>query len=508
MDFKKIVSYLKPTTKAEIIPASAPTMLQRSFRAALNNRFVDWLFTSRNKINVDLVNQLKTLITRSRDLAVNNELFRSFLSNQQKTIVGSQGFRLQMQIKNADGTLNEPLNEQIEWAWYDFTRKQNLEVSEHYNDVDFDLLILRTLMIDGQCFIRIIKDSKSPYGVKFKLIDSLSVDCDKLQIMTETQNGIYNGIQIDHNYKVVRYWLREGYNGNYESGKLYTVPADQIIHLYRSEFIDQIRGFSQIVASLQSLKQLDDYAIAELIAAKVSSCQGVFYERNSDAPNGDFLNQQQMIDEGSFLTELNPGVASIVPRGYTIKTLTPNHPSSDYNGFTKSIAKRVASSMGTGYNILNHDYSDVNYSSLKQANIDDNNTIKLWQRFLIENWKNVEFELFLKGYLINSKTSLKPSDYRKYLRSYRFIGRVNPHSDPAKQIVAIERRLKLGLTSPIKEIQKSGDDVNQVAKDWAKWFDICKKWNLPFTYSDTQNEQSQSFEDSNINKDEDAPESF
>lgn len=498
MDLKKIMNYLKPAQKPVVL--SGPTPQVRAFKAAFNNRFVDWLFASRHKINVDLVTQLRTLIDRSRDLSVNNQLFRSFLANQEKNIIGSQGFRLQMQIKNTDGSLNEELNDEIEWAWYQFTRKQNLQLSEHYNDIDFDTQILRTLLVDGECFIQIIRDNKSPFGVKFKLIDSLCVDCNKLQIMTQTQNGIINGVEIDHNYKPVRYWLRQAYDGNYESGKLYTVEAKDMIHIYRSQFIDQVRGFSPIVASYDSLKQLDDYAVAELIAAKVASCQGIFYERNSDAPNGDFLNQNEMIDEGNFLTELNPGVASIVPRGYTIKTLTPNHPSSDYNGFTKAIAKRVASSIGTGYNMLNHDYSDVNYSSLKQANVDDGNTIKVWQRFLIENWKNVEFELFLKGYLINSKTELKPSQYNKYLRNYRFIGRVNPFTDPAKEIVAIERKLKLGLTSPIAEIQKTGQDVQEVLKDWVKFNDLCKENGLQFNYGD---QNSQAFEDSNIVTDAD-----
>ena len=168
--------------------------------------------------------------------------------------------------------------------------------------------------------------------------------------MTETQNGIFNGVEVDHNYKPVRYWLREGYNGNYESGRLYAVPAEEMIHLYRPEFIDQVRGYSPIVASFDSLKQLDDFAIAELIAAKISSCQGVFYERNGNSPNGDFLGEAD--DEGSFLTELAPGTASVVPNGYSVKTMTPNHPNSQYGAFVKAVGKRVASSMGTNYNTL------------------------------------------------------------------------------------------------------------------------------------------------------------
>lgn len=499
MNYPKILSILKRNNeKSKPKKSNNTNSYQRAFKAAFNSRFVDWLFTSGHKVNNDLISQLKVLIERSRDLSKNNQLFRAYLNNCQRGIVGAEGFRLQMQIKNSDGTLNEALNDEIEWAWYDFTNKKKLQTSQKLRDVDFDTLLLRTLLVDGQAFIQIIKDSESPYGVKFKLIDSLAVDTEYLQIMTETQNGIYNGVEVDHNYKEVRYWLRECYNGNYQSGKLYALPADQVIHLYVPQFIDQVRGYSPIVASYDSLKQLDDFAVAELIAAKIASCQGVFYERNDKTPNGDFLDQQNMTDNGSFLRELSPGMASIVPAGYNIKTLTPNHPSSNYDSFTKSITKRVASAMGTNYNTLNADLEAVNYSSLRQASIAENAMYKGWQRFLIDNWKNVEFELFLKGYLINSKSNLKPSAYSQYLRSYRFIGKTDPSYDISKEIVAVERMLKLGLTSHINEIEKRGLDPQQIVKDEVKWKELCQKNNLsPNFYDDKLTGSQQAVEDFN-----------
>ena len=459
---------------------------QRAFKAAFNSRFVDWLFTSGHKVNNDLISQLKVLIERSRDLAKNNEIFRAYLNNCLKGVVGAEGFRLQMQIKNSDGTLNEALNDQIEWAWYDFTNKRKLQTSQKLRDVDFDTLLFRTLLVDGEAFIQVIKDSQSPYGVKFKLIDSLAIDTELLQIMTETQNGIYNGVEVDHDYKVVRYWLRECYNGNYQSGKLYALPADEVIHLYRPQFIDQVRGYSPIVASYDSLKQLDDFAVAELIAAKISSCQGIFYQRNDKTPTGDFIGQGQVDDIGTFMKELAPGMASVVPAGYNVKTMTPNHPSSNYDGFVKAITKRVAAANGTNYNTLNGDLESVNYSSLRQANIAENAFYKDWQRFLIDNWKNVQFELFLKGYLINSKSSLKPSSYNQYLRSYRFIGKTDPSYDISKEIVAVERMLKLGITSPIIEIEKRGLDPQEVVKDFVKWNTLCQENGLHFNYEDEQ----------------------
>lgn len=478
LEFKKIMQYLKPATKAEIIPAMPMT---RSFRAAYNSRFIQWLFPSSNKVNADLISQLKTLIERSRDLSKNNEVFRSFLGNCQRSIIGAEGFRLQLQVKGPDGSLDKMLNDQIEWAWYDFGHYGNLDTTTQLNDIDFDLQILRTMLVDGECFIRIIRDDNAKYGVRFKLIDSLAVDCLRNIPMTRTQNGVFNGVEVDQNYKPVKYYIREciGF-GNYQSGELEEVPADEIIHLYRPEFIDQVRGFSPIVASYDSLKHLDDFAIAELIAAKISSCQGIFYERNNQTPAGDFLDQGKVDDEGAFMTELSPGSCNVVPNGYSVKTMTPNHPNSQFGEFVKAIGKRVGSAIGSNYNTLFQDMQSVSYSSLRSAHIAEQAFVKDWQRWLIENWKNKEFEILLRNYILNPKSSLRPSQFQKYLKSYRFIGKVDEYYDQAKEIIAVSKSLELGITSPIAEIEKRGYDWNEVLNDWERWNAALKEKGLAF----------------------------
>ncbi len=489
LSFKRIMDYLKPPKQPEILPP-APAYT-RSFRAAFNNRFINWLFTSSNKVNADLITQLKVLKQRSRSLSQNNQLFISYLINCKKSIIGNNGFKLEMQITNKDGTLNEELNDQIEHAWKQFTNKKNLAINGKINGRTFDELILNSLLVDGQCFIRIIKDPKSKFGVKFKLIDSMCVDMLRNQPLAKGQNGIFNGVQVDKDYKPIRYYIREGNGfGNYEAGELEIVPADQIIHLYRPQFIDQVRGYPTVVAAMDSLKQLEDMTNAELIAAKIQSCQGVFYERNGNTPTGDFLNQGKEVDEGSFLQELSPGVASIVPNGYSVKTLTPNHPNSQYSQFVKAVGKRVASAMGTNYNTLFGDLQNVNYSSLRQAYIQEQAFYKDWQEFLIEEWKDIQFELFLRGYLINSNTALRPSNFEMYLQQYRFIPKSEPTYDISKQMVAIERMLKLGLTSHIQEIEKRGEDPQELIKDEVKWRAMCDENNLPYNFYETSTEAS------------------
>lgn len=65
---------------------------KRSFKAAIPTRFTAWLNSTFSPINRDLKNDLVSLIEKSRDLAKNNEIFRSYLDTLDKSIIGNQRF--------------------------------------------------------------------------------------------------------------------------------------------------------------------------------------------------------------------------------------------------------------------------------------------------------------------------------------------------------------------------------------------------------------------------------
>lgn len=510
--FQKYKAKLKENIKQQVVKQlqSSKPKVKRSFKSARSNRFMQWLHTSFSPINKELKNDLKQLIIRSRDLAKNNEIFRSHLNNMEKSIVGRQGFRLQSLIKTIDGKLDEQLNQEVQRAWFDFGKRTNgyVEKSGTQGDIDLDILILRTLIIDGEVFIRIDKNAKNEYGISFQILDSLTIDTMKNQLATPTQNAIVMGVQIDKYNRPIQYWIRDNNGENYNTGELYTVPADEIIHIYKQEFVGQTRGFGDIVASIDSLKQLDDFAIAELIAAKISACQGIFYERTGDTA-GDFMDQSNQAveeDEGSFLQQIQPGMASIVPQGYSVKSVTPTHPNTNFAGFVKAIVRRIASACGISYNRLSHDYESVNYSSLRQAALDEAKTYATLQRFIIDNWKNVEYELFLRSYIINfPQTKLTPVRFKDYL-DYHFISRKDAMFDEAKQIIAVERRLAMGLSNPIIELEARGYDPQQILQGWKTWDMLCQKHGIHFEYGvktpldivAQTNEESNNIEESDV----------
>lgn len=249
-------------------------------------------------------------MSRTRELAKNDTLVRAYLELCEKNIIGKAGFNLQCQLKNDDGKLNEPANSAIEWAFWDFGKLSNgyLTMDHGMGHHEFDKLILRTLIIDGEVFIR-VRHPKNKYGLSFELVDSMSIDFAKIREAGYGSNAIVLGIEIDQYGAPMKYYLKQGNSVCYQAGKEEYVPADEIIHIYRKEFPLQVRGFSILNAALDPLKQIADYNLAEILAAKTGAVLALAYERNGQAQAGQFMSDSDAgidDDPGTFAQTLEP----------------------------------------------------------------------------------------------------------------------------------------------------------------------------------------------------------
>lgn len=188
--------------------AEAKPRRERRLVGSRRTRFTDWIDATLNKINLDIDTDLLETITKCRDLAKNSPIIRAYLSACVKNIVGKTGFSLQCQVKNDDGTLNQTLNDEIEWAWYDFGKLSNgfLSVDGGMGHNEFDALILKTLLIDGEVFIR-IHHPLNKYGISFEIIDSASINYTKRREFSDG-TAIILGIEVDKFYRPVKYYMR------------------------------------------------------------------------------------------------------------------------------------------------------------------------------------------------------------------------------------------------------------------------------------------------------------
>lgn len=442
---------------------------QRMFTAAQHNRLIDWPI-SYQRINGDLFEEYQTIILRCRNLAQNNENVIGLLRNLQRNVIGQTGFTLQSKADDLE------IRPEIERAWRDYCSRAAHAVTfdERSSARDLDILILRSLMIDGEAYIHRVKDNSSRYGWRYEVIDSLQIDPFYINDRLPGGGRIFMGVELDARGREVAYWYRPVVCERYNTGPRERIPAKNIIHLFRKEFPSQIRGIPPLVGAVLNLKQLDDYKNAELIHAQIASCTMGVWEWNGHN-NEDVITDRQADDHGEFVREIKPGIFPIAPRGYTAKFLQNSAPNSQFPSFVKSILRSICNSVGLSYNKGSGDYESVNYSSLREASLEDRETYGELQKFMIENWKDLQFADFISA-CIESRI-IQTKSFASVLR-HQFFGRRFSWVDPQKEISAKKEELSLMLTDPISELEARGEDPEELLQKLVAWRDLLRKYGL------------------------------
>ena len=440
----------------------------RMFAAAAHNRLTDWPL-SYQRINGDIFAQYQTIVLRCRDLSMNNEAVIGILRNLQRNVIGTTGFTLQSKAEDAS------LRPQIERLWREYCSRSSAAVTmdERSSARDLDMLILRTILIDGECFIHKVYDSSSKFGWRYEVIDSLQID--PFYMVQRLQNGgrIFMGIEYDRFGREVAFWYRPVICEQYNSGPRERIPASNIIHLFRKEYAAQMRGIPALVGAVMNLKQLDDYRAAELVHATIGAAVMGVWEWTGQGEDGFQFDNEN--DKGEFVREIKPGIFPIAPKGYTAKFLQNSGSNTQFPSFVKNIMRSICNSIGLSYNKGAGDYESVNYSSLREANLEDRETFTEWQRFMIENWKSLQFSAFIRACILNG---LITTNSLESVTRHQIFGRRFAWVDPAKEIKAKKDEIFLMLTDPISELESRGEDPEEVADRFVAWRDMLKSRGL------------------------------
>ena len=442
---------------------------ERRFDAAKQTRLIHWTL-GMARINGQLKQDYPTMVRRARDLAQNNDFVTGYLENLERNVIGPDGFRLQSLVRDASGAPDQARQTQIRELWEFYQGEEFNFVSSDalQGGREFDVLVLNTLVIDGEVFIWRRPDPASPFGIRYEVIDSLDVDYLYNVERTEDGGRIVMGVRIDARNRPVSYFVRESRSDFYQTGTRFELPASEVLHLFRKRFPGQVRGITRLAAAVLNIAQLDEYKEAEIIAAKLQSANCIIYEKTGVSDDlGGSANAA-----GDVMWDVAPGQAGLAPEGYTAKQITPNHPNSNFGAFFKAVLRGISNSVGLSYNKAAGDYESVNYSSLREASLEDRETYKTMQRFLIAKWKNPQFADFLRYSLLSGMLPGGFAELPRLLR-HKFNPRRFSWVDPEKELKAKQIEFSLRLTDPLTEIEESGRDPVEVLDNWAIYAKMC-----------------------------------
>ena len=435
---------------------SPPKTAVRRFNATQSSRLtLDWITACLSQ-DGELKGQLPILRDRSRDLERNNEWVKGFLRSLENNTLGEKGVSLQVRAKEPSGQLDEVANNIIERAWKQWSKVGNCEVTGRLSWVDVQRLILRCIARDGEVLIRMIKKST---GLCLQILEADLLD-DSYNARADNGNEIRFGVEFDSYRRPVAYHLLGNHPGdsqfNADFKRRIRVPAEEIIHPFKTERPEQSRGIPWLVSSMNRLKMLDGYAEAELVAARTGAAKmGFFTKATPDGWTG------EIDDDGNLPVDSSPGTIEELPAGVDFKSWDTNHPNSGYGDFVKSCLRGVATSLGISYNALSNDLEGVNYSSIRAGLIEEREVWKAIQRMMIDHVLEPVFEAWLEIELLSGRLGLPFDKFFKF-NAPEFRGRrwawVDPKKDMEAAVLAMRNRIK-----PLRDIiAEAGDDIYDV----------------------------------------------
>lgn len=420
--------------------------------------------------DVDIRYGMALIRARARELAQNSDHAKGFLRIVRNNIVGAPGFVLQSRAMRANGKPDTATRQMVESEWREWGKRGNCEVSGKFSWRSLQRHVIETVARDGEAFLRILPYWNNRWGFALQVIDPEAVD---IGFNGEYQGReIRLGVEIDEFRAPVAYWINAEprlSRSSYRNGDRFRVPASEMIHVYLPEFCWQTRGVSWLAVSAGRLHMIQGTEDAEVTASRASAAKFAAYEASEWAPppepqtpnilgpDGKPLSN----DPGAFSQDVAPGSMEVVPWGYSLKMLDPQHPNSAMPDFLKWALRSTATGWGVSYNTIGNDAEGVNYTSLRFfLGVERDNWMEM------QDWFEDELPQVVIGKWMANQINLgnlAPRGNRAdQLHAYRFQPRRWEGPDPAKQASADETELRNGTTTLTEIAARKGRDLEDM----------------------------------------------
>lgn len=350
----------------------------RNYEAAGTGRRTSGWSRSSTDANAANATSIPVLRELSRDLRRNNGWAKRAIQVISAKTVGGWGIAATATSKN------ENLNAQAMDLWRAWAETKRCDFDGRLTFAGIQRLVMDTIVESGEALI--IKESASgddglPVPIRIRVVEPDFLDTTR---QSETKDGhtISQGIEFDGRGRRVAYYLYRqhpgavGLAGFARLGlQSIRVPAEDVIHIYQVDRPGQMRGVPWLCAAISKLNDFDDYDDARLMQAKVAACFGAFVT-DVDPASGALGEQDE---DDANLETLEPGHIAYLPPGKEVSFASP--PSvSDHGSFSQTQLRRIAASMGgITYEEMTGDYSQVNFSSARMAQIAHQPVIHGWR---------------------------------------------------------------------------------------------------------------------------------
>lgn len=465
----------------------------------------------RGSPDADILGDLGTMQSRSRDLLRNNGVAAGALQTQLDNVLGTGLWLAPTPDWQRLGKTREWA---IEWAritkslWREWAETTCCDAAEGSNLDGLGALAFRAEFYNGAglAIPLWLPMDGAPAATRIQVIESDRL-CNPVGRMdSDTLRG---GIEVNEYGAARAYWIRRAHPGDVNT--LWTlrtgltekdwerIPATtawgrkRVIHLHDKQRAGQTHGVPALAASLRQFKLQGDYQNAELKSAVVNAMVAVITEsalgqdqlvellsNNTDALEA---YQNGLAGRGKSSIDIGAG-GQILPLmlGEKFSGFAPARPASQFEPFTTAVFRHIATSLNMPYELLMKDFSKTNYSSARAA------LLEAWRFFsgrrshMAMCFYQPVYELWLEE-MVNAGKIEAPDFYQnRFAYAHcRWYGPGRGWVDPVKEIEAALLRIEGGISTLEAECAEQGADWREVLDQRAVEQQYAKKLGITLT---------------------------
>lgn len=412
---------------------------------------------------------------RARSLAKNNPWIVGFLDELANNIVGANGIRLHAQIKNALGTLSKATNQEIERGWEEWSYPENASADGHDSWTELQRIIIQTIAVDGECFVRRIQGADNPFGYTLQIIDADLVDETYSRGAGPGQNRIVMGVEVDKHNRPIAYhvWTRYAEDMTGEPRTREPIPADQLLHLFPRWHRSNIpRGITWFAPVLTSVRHVGEYETNHLVASRAAAAKMIFIVNKSATAIENYEPPAQ--GEQPRMWDMEPGVAAELLPGQEIAPFDPTFPTIAYEQFVSAVLRGVARGLKVSYLTLTGDLRGANYSSMRAGLLPERDhwrSVQIWfathcHRLVYRDW--IDVAALKRAVAVDNRLGSDYYDVAWHGRGWKWV-------DPFNDLKAAKLELDLGLNSRTRLHAERGTDYEDVVDELAEEQDYAEE---------------------------------
>lgn len=445
--------------------------------------------------DADLLPELGTIRSRSRDLSRNHGVAEGALQTQADNIVGG-GLRLKSRpmFKALGWTRDqaEAWSNQVEGLWHVWAAGAWCDAARSLTFDDLTTLIFRGAFINGEglALPLWLPRPGAPAATCLQVVEADRLCNPNHQPDTPTRRG---GIEFDEYGAPLAYWIRKSHPGDRWwmvggfSCDAERIPARtpwgrlRVIHVHDKERAGQSRGKPALASVLRQFKVLGDYTNAELKAAVVNAMvalvtesaieQDALVEILQDNPDARKAYQEGLQNRKRSALDFNAGMIIPLALGEKISGFTPARPTTAFDPFTMALFRHIAAGLNIPYELLLKDFSKTNYSSARAALLEAWRFFKGRRKWLSTRWAQPVYELWLEEMVMTGQVDapgFEDARMRCYYARTRWIGDGRGWIDPYKEAQASELRLAIGISTLEDECAEQGQDWEELLEQRAR----------------------------------------